>query len=130
MKITSTYDHQNNLRIHTVTGDVYIDELLQEMEKIGSGPKDIAEMNSLWDLREANLALIKREHIERVKDIVVHYWKNSSSTKSALVVTRDIEFGLTRMYEMQVGNEVPTKIMTFRDYQKALDWMLHGTLDE
>jgi hypothetical protein len=123
MEITTTYDHQANLRIHTVKGDVNLEEFLAELKKIGREPKEIADMNSLWDLREADLAVFKQQHVEKIKNTVVHFWESSSSMKSALVVSRDVEFGLSRMYELKTSDEVPTDIITFRDYDKALEWL-------
>ena len=74
----------------------------------------------LWDLREARFTLSTSE----IRDLAEFAKEHSpfAQLRMAFVVTRDLEFGLLRMFEVfREARSVRTAV--FRDMEKALAWL-------
>ena len=78
------------------------------------------QIRLLWDLRDAHFDLDTAEVrglAEFVKGLA-----GSTALRSAFVVSRDLEFGLVRMFEVFRETEgVLTAV--FRDKTRAVDWL-------
>ncbi|MFC1829337.1 hypothetical protein ACFL0O_06985 [Thermodesulfobacteriota bacterium] len=123
MEITTNIDKTAGLRTHKVTGVVSKNDLLLKLEEIYSIPDFEPDMNVLWDLRNADLASFSSDDIHRVRDFVVHKWGTDGTNRAALVVSRDIDFGLSRMYQVSLESITASKLQVFRDMDKALAWL-------
>jgi uncharacterized protein (DUF2164 family) len=123
MEITTIINKEENLRIHKIKGELTLEILLRELGNIYSNQEFREDMNSLWDIREAEVNSFSAEHVEKVKDLVTNHWGTSGKSKSALVVSKDIAFGLSRMYEVFIEQDTKSRVMVFRDYEKAKAWV-------
>ena len=49
---------------------------------------------------------------------------NGKQYSADIIVSGDLEYGLTRMYEMMVEDETTSEINVFRDRETAENWLL------
>jgi hypothetical protein len=123
MKFTTKTDTQSKLRIHTVQGALEKDSLLENLQKVYSGADFDENMNAIWDLREADLTPFSYAQIEEIGEYVGKQWGIEGQSKAAIVVSRDVDYGLTHILKMLLEARSSIKIRTFRDYQEALVWV-------
>ena len=121
--ITTQIDRERNLRIHCVTGALTFDELVNTLKEIYSAPDFDPDMNSLWDLREADVSTFETPDIQNLKNFVGKHWGTKGKSKSAIVVSRDLDFGLSRMYEFYLQAKSSSEVQVFREYDEALKWI-------
>jgi hypothetical protein len=123
MILTTNIDKEANLRLHTVTGAVEKDAVLARLSEIYSRSDFDPDMNVLWDLREADLSSFSSADIETVRDFVGERWGTGGTSRAALIVSRDVDFGLSRMYQMLLEGYTSSSVQVFRDYDEAFNWI-------
>jgi len=123
MTITTHIDKEANLRHHKVTGPLTKDELIEKLKEVYSEPDFDPDMNTLWDLREADLSSFFSPDIQEVRDFVSEHWGTGGKSRSALVVSRDLNYGLSRMYEAFLKGKTSSEVAVFRDYDDAVKWI-------
>ncbi len=124
MKVETQIDTKNNLRIHTITGKFNLAELLKVLASIYDSSKQNLEMEVLWDLRKAEgIGSLERQHLDKIVNMVSQNWEASKPRRAALVVSRLVDFGLARMYEMQMESLSNNEIRVFNDFEEAMHWL-------
>ena len=123
MEITTQINEEENLRIHRVEGPIDVDRLTEMLSALYQSPGYDPNMNALWDLRAADFTAVTSEQISSVTGLVEKFWGKEGEGKAALIVTRDLDFGLSRMYEMLLSGASPDRVMVFRDYDEAEKWL-------
>ena len=63
------------------------------------------------------------EEAKYVADFAGDHWGTSGASSAAFVVSRDEHYGLVRMYEQLMDSRSSSKVMVFRDRDKALSWL-------
>jgi hypothetical protein len=79
-------------------------------------------MGRLWDFRDADLSSLDNETIVEMAQYSKKFPRGINNVKVAFVVFRDLEFGLTRMFEM--SSRAKTPIHVFRTIAEAEEWMM------
>ena len=123
MEISTRFNEEENLRIHKVEGTIDVDQIKEMLSALYNSPDYVPNMNALWDLRAADFTAVTTEQITSLTAIVEKYWGKGGQGKAALIVSRDLDFGLSRMYEMLLSGSSPDKVMVFRDYHEAENWL-------
>lgn len=77
----------------------------------------------LWDLREAGFPEVTPVEIKDLAYFVRVHWADKYARKTAIVVSGDYHFGLSRMFEQFIGPSAQGRIRTFRELPPALDWL-------
>ena len=121
--ITTQIGVERNLRIHCVTGALTFDELIGSLKNLYSDPDFDPGMNSLWDLREADVSSFETPDIQNLRNYVGKHWGTEGKSKSAIVVSRDLDFGLSRMYEFYLQSKTSSEVPVFREYDEGLKWV-------
>jgi hypothetical protein len=108
---------------HTVVGDLGIDDVQQAFALRTTLPDFKPGMRVLWDLCQANASRLSTDEIRQIAQ------RNKSQVKKAgvgykvaFVAPRDIEYGLSRMFEM-FSDETPVQIRVFRTTDEARRWL-------
>jgi hypothetical protein len=114
---------KNNIRYYTVRGAIDIDELTGYLKQIYSSSGSKSEMDVFWDLREADFTSIATEEVFGFIEFVGVHWGKEGKSKAALVVSHDLGYGLSRMYEMLMGSKSSSTIAIFRDMEEAEEWI-------
>ena len=79
-------------------------------------------MGRLWDFRGADLSSLEAETITEMAQYSLRFPPGINDVKVAFVTDRDIEYGLTRMFE--ISSEAMTPIQVFRAMDEAEKWMM------
>ena len=108
-----------------MNGRITLDEVRETLRAIYNRRDFRANMHALWDLRKGELAFSASE-IESLARFVSDHWKATDKTRAALVVSRDVDFGVARMYEAAASNIASSKVMVFRDVDQAQRWLASG----
>ena len=123
MEISTQFNEELNLRIHKVEGPIDVDQLKEMLSALYKSPEYDPNMNALWDLRAADFTSVTTEQVASMTGMVEKYWAKEGQSKASLIVSRDLDFGLSRMYEMLLSGSSPDKVMVFRDYDEAEKWL-------
>ena len=67
---------------------------------------------------------LSTEEVRVLVLLVGSKWNTSSQVRSALVVTRELEYGLARMYEMQLSAMSDNEIRVFKELDEAKKWVV------
>ena len=127
MKIKTEINQKKNVRVHIVSGPFDIESLFKSLSEMYASLPMQADMNVLWDLRAAeDIASLETDQLNKVISLVGKKWGNSGKNKAALVVSRQVDFGLARLYEQQLGGHTTSKIRVFKDIKKAVHWIDRG----
>lgn len=123
MPVQTTVDTELNLAVHTVTVSLSLEEIKAALDALWENPDFRPTMNTLWDVRDANVAEWSAEGIQAVARYVEkHAEQRGIGYRSAIVVAQDVAFGLSRMYEAY-GYDLPLNLRVFRDIDEARRWV-------
>ncbi|MEE8165626.1 MAG: hypothetical protein V3T64_08655 [Myxococcota bacterium] len=125
MAITLDLESVEGIAIGIAHGDLTLDEIEESaatMWRVVGGP----EVRMLWDLRDARFDLAQAEVsdlAEYIKGLI-----SGPAIRTAFVASRDLEFGLLRMFEMlREAKGVRTSV--FRDKEHAIEWLRSDAVD-
>ena len=122
MKVDTVVDKKASVMIHTVTGKMTFEEIKSSYEAILSHPDFQENMNSIWDLRDADAS--KFDSIDIIK--MARYFetkeKNRAKYKAGIIVSRDSEYGLSRKYQVATA-DLPAKVDIFINLEEANRWV-------
>jgi hypothetical protein len=122
MPIKTQIDHETGFRTHAVTGRLTLDEVLSTLENAYANPDFRADAPAVWDLTGA-IGDFPTEDVRHLADFVSKRVGDEITGKVALVVSRDFEFGMARMYESILGSQSSKPVMVFRDMEEAKAWL-------
>jgi len=122
MPIHTEIDKDTGIRRHTVTGDLTFATLKETLGTLYQSSEFQPDTNVLWDLRDAKQALTSKE-VDRLADYVGGHWGTRGGSKAAIVVSRDVDFGMARMYEQLLAIHSSSVVMVFRELEDATSWL-------
>ena len=122
MEITTRIDAAAGLRSLVISGAVTFDELTAALRTIYQDPAFQPEHNSLWDLRRADVTAIDAAQVRGLTDLVRKRWGSSGRPRAAIVVVREFDFGLARMYELRLDSLGSGEVQVFRCIDDAHEW--------
>jgi len=124
MTVETIIDPQQNLVIHTVRRGFGLADIEPAWADMLANPEFKTGMNVLWDFRQgvhtAQFSGSDMRHI--VEMTAAHIKQRGAKYKLALLASRDLYFGLSKMFEAY-GDEIPIEIHAFRTMEDALDWI-------
>jgi len=77
---------------------------------------------ALWDFREADLSSLDHETITEMAQYSLKFPPGIRDVKVAFVATQDLEFGLSRVFEL--SSKAFTPIRVFRAMDEAEEWLM------
>ena len=122
MKVNTVVDQEALTMIHTVTGEMTLDEIKSSYEAILSHPEFQEGMNSIWDMRNADASKFDRQDVIRVARYFETQFKNRAKFKVAVIVIRDLEHDLSKIYQVAAA-DLPAKIGIFNNLDEAKKWL-------
>jgi hypothetical protein len=121
MSITTSVDNDKQLTTHTVIGEVSFEEGMTTLKQFW---EDRPTMNVLWDFRKGSLARVSSVDLERIVDYVAVHSEKRAGGKTAIVVLRDLESGLSRILDtLRDIRGVPFQFKIFRSMEEANQWL-------
>jgi hypothetical protein len=123
MKVNTVVDKRDEIMIHTVTGEMTIDEIKSSYKTILSHPEFQEDMNSIWDMRDADASKFENQDVIRIARYFETQFKNRAEFKVALIVSRDFEYDLSKIYQVATA-DLPAKIGIFNNLEEAKRWLM------
>jgi len=123
MTISSKIDPEHNIIIRTASGELSADDIRNAFNATLEHTDFRKEMNVIWDLEHADLSKIAADDLIKIVELISKASnQRGSDYKIAIVASKDLTFGLSRMFE-GYGVELPTSIMVYRDLESAYHWI-------
>ena len=122
MPIHFKYNPGNNLLYGTIEGQTSIEELGQALGKITNSTEFPPDVKALWDLRKLDFTQLDTNFGEALVSLREQNPKRGN-TKIALIVEKDLGYGMCRMYVM-LSEHLPQEVSVFKDIASAENWLL------
>ena len=114
-------DSANDLTVYRCSGHMTEEELTYILQSLYNGTPT---MNILWDYTDASLAAISSEYVRQLYGKVQKLSTVRRGGKSALVASKEMEYGLGRMFQiMSDENGFPIKVKLFNSVDEARRWL-------
>lgn len=110
----------SGVTVLTVSGPIRLDDLRDTLGELYTGNTPEPPVRFLWDLRDAELNW-SADDIKQFSEWVRRN-RQPGEGKTAVVVSRDLHFGLARMYEV-FSSDLPVEFVVFRDLDAAAAWV-------
>jgi hypothetical protein len=123
LPITTSIEPTTGARLHEVTGHLNLEELGGTLTKIYESADFDPDQDVLWNLLKANLSAFSVDDIRQVTHLVKDNWGASDKSRAALVVARDLDFGLARMYQQLLEGQSLGEVRIFRNVDEAIEWL-------
>jgi hypothetical protein len=121
-KVNTVVDKKNAIMIHTITGEMTFDEIKSSYEAILSHPEFQEDMNSIWDMRDADASKFDSQDVIRIARYFENQLKYRGKFKVAVIVFRNLEYDLSKMYQVAAA-DLPAKIGIFNNLEDAKSWV-------
>lgn len=117
-----TVDSEHELTVYRCSGRMKEEELTHILQSFYSGTPTL---NILWDYSDASLEGISSEYVRQIHARVLKLGFARQGGKSAIVATKELEYGLARMFQIMADeNGFPLRIKLFRSIDEAHQWLL------
>lgn len=122
MIVNTVVDKKAAVMIHTVAGEMTFEEIKSSYEAILSHTDFQEDLNPIWDMRNADASKFDRQDVIRLARYFETQLKNRAEFKVAVIVSRDLEYDLSRMYQVAAA-DLPAKIGIFINLEDAKKWV-------
>jgi len=122
MPIRTIIDNTIGLIRTTATGRVTGDDLVTYYKRLRSHPDFRSNLNEIFDLTDVTDANVDAADVRRLSGVTEEFTRHGVTVKVAIIAPRDLEFGLSRMYEM-LQDQSMNDVRVFRDRADAEGWI-------
>ena len=124
MDVIKEVDRDQRVRKHKIIGRVDFISLKTYLFELYDDPEFDGSLNSIWDLSQAEgISNMSIDEIRAVVLLVGSKWNTSLRVRSALVVSQELDYGIARMYEIQLNASTDNDIRVFKNLQEAEKWV-------
>jgi len=113
-------DQARRLVLSEGSGLLTMPDLLAHQDKLAGDPDFSADYSQLYDLTQVTDVEVTPNDLRRLAQRSVFL----PNARRAVLVSSDVLFGLSRMFEMFRESLGETGIRVFRDHAEALAWVL------
>ena len=122
MIVNTFVDKKAAVMIRTVTGEITFEEIKSSYEASLTHPDFQRDMHAIWDIRDADASEFDSQDVIRIARYFETQIKNRAEYKVAVIVSRDLEYGLSKMYQVAAA-DLPAKIRIFNNLEEAKKWV-------
>ena len=115
-------DEEKNIAYIKLSGRLNRKIILDAFDLTVSDKKYKNGMGRLWDFRDADLSSLESETVIEMAQYSTRFPPGINDVKVAFVVSRDFEYGLSRMFEMSSKSKTPIRV--FRAMGEGEKWMV------
>jgi hypothetical protein len=125
MSISYEIFKDTRLIIVTSSGPADVNEIIDMLARARSDPDFDITFDVLWDASERT-APFTSEDMRTIADYVrKHLLQGDKPSKRAFVVSKDVDFGMVRLYENYRTFKSTVDIEVFKNRGEALKWLGH-----
>jgi len=111
------------LIVLTVSGNNRLKDIIQALKDMLVDPQYKKSADILWDFRDITTP---HTNSQEIRELVSFIRKNrhvrGSGYRVALVVSRDLDYGIARMYDAY-SEGLPFQMKIFREFDEAYSWV-------
>ena len=100
-----------------------VSEIERAIEALLAHPDYVDGMDSIFDYRRCDFSKARPEDLKSIAHFLVPHLPRFAKRVS-LVVDRDLEYGVARMYGVYAEEIAPRERRIFRDIDAAREWLL------
>ena len=116
-------DQEKNIAYIKIIGSASSEEILEAFDVAISDEKYKKGMGRLWDFTEIDLSSLESSAIPMMAKHSLNFPPGICDVKVAFVVTKTMEYGLTRMFQVHSAQGAKTKVLIFSTIDEAEKWM-------
>jgi hypothetical protein len=116
------FQHEENLVVIAFDGEISPEEEVQAVLDVVGDSRMRPDSKILVDKTNAKMKVTPadvRPHVELIRRHLEKFGK----PRVANVVSRDHDYGMTRMLELTSQDELPHEFSVFRDIDEACEWL-------
>jgi hypothetical protein len=98
------------------------EDIQGHMDRLSADPDFDPRFSQLADFREITAVELGPEDVRQFAQRKIY----SSTSRRAILVKDDLQFGLARMFETYRELNGETGIRVFRSFEEAMEWILAG----
>ena len=117
-------DQEKNIAYIKFVGLVSSKDILEAFDMAVSDEKYKKGMGRLWDFTEIDLSELDTSAIPGMAKHSLLFPPGICDVKVAFVVTKKMEYGLTRMFQIHSDLDAKTKVQIFNTIEEAEKWMM------
>ena len=115
-------DKERRLVMTSGAGPLTTEDILGHMDRLSTDPDFNPDFGQLADFRQITEIQFGPEEVRQFAERTIY----SPSSRRALLVKDDLQFGLARMFEIHRELKGEIGIRVFRILDEALDWVMQG----
>jgi hypothetical protein len=115
-------DTEKNIAYIKLSGLLSKEVILSAFDLTVSDKRYRKGMGRLWDFRDGDLSSLDSETITAMAQYSLRFPPGTNDVKVSFVTSTDLEYGLSRMFEM--SSKAKTPIRAFRAMDQAEKWMM------
>jgi hypothetical protein len=119
MTVSIHVEPKTKLAICTCVGILSVEDAMNGAKSLWQTPGWSGKA-AVWDFRKASFDMSSSE-VKKVAQFIIHHQPASPPEKMAFVAHGDLEYGMSRMFEVYRQN-LKTDFRVFRDIEEALNW--------
>jgi hypothetical protein len=105
------------------SGDTTPDDVEASLLKVFTSPDWSNGKNILYDNRLENLEKLTSDDVQRISLKFTQFNDKLKNSKIAMVMPKDVAYGLARMWENYTETDATFKTNVFRSIDNALKWI-------
>lgn len=117
-------DPKKNIAYIKIIGPASSKDILEAFDIAVSDEKYKKGMGRLWDFTQIDLSSLESNAIPDMAKHSLLYPPGICDVKVAFAVTKTMEYGLTRMFQVHSAMSAKTKVMIFNTIDEAEKWMM------
>lgn len=127
--IAIEFDSAARRRVARFVGDIEDEHILGTYARLAESPDYDYAADDLVDLTDVTRFDVTSDGLRQVMGFFSGADQLGIHTRLAIVAPADVVYGVSRMYQMLRGDDVPEEIAVFRDMDEAKAWLDAGRAD-
>ena len=121
MPVDLRYDKEKSILYATVREQLSPNEFSNAAKEIVCSNDYPPDVRILWDIRSIKMPLLVSRQFIDFTEIRKKYPERGKA-KIAVIVSSDLAFGMSRMYEM-LSSDLPQHVMIFKNIDQGEQWL-------
>lgn len=121
MPVSFSIDSENSIVYTKITGVLTSEELISGLEGLLDDPQFRPGLDGITDMSDSELDTFSIDARE-IAELLVRYREKIGPSRTAVVVSKDITLGLTRMFQY-FAEETSIETRIFSSIEEAREWL-------
>lgn len=128
-EVTIHIDEEQRLATVTLAGRITAHGIVRAIESLNAHPQYRPGIPKLWDARNGDLSKLTRAEFRSIARAGRLSGLPKRGSRVAVLVTKTVDFGIARMFELSEGYDRVDAMRVFRDHAAAIAWLAEAKSD-